>query len=225
MGYMLQQCLGHAFAEAGTDVVVAALVTQVVVNDDDPAFEVPSKPVGEMVADQDVASLEERGWVLQHDEKRGGWRRVVASPDPVEIVEAAAIEALVAAGIVVVAAGGGGVPVVSTGSGLQGRAAVVDKDLASALLAADLGADALVILTDVEHVSRSYGTPDEEPIVELTVDEADRLIAAGEFGEGSMKPKVEAMSRFVRRTGRPGVIASIEHASRALDGIGTRFIP
>lgn len=221
---MLQQCLGNAFHEAGTDVMVASLVTQVLVDRDDPAFRAPSKPVGEMVPDEDVPALEERGWTLRHDEKRGGSRRVVASPEPIEIVEAGAIAVLVRAGVVVVAAGGGGVPVISAGEGVNGTAAVVDKDLASALLAADLGADALVILTDVEHVSRSYGKPDEQPIEELTVAEARALLEAGEFGEGSMKPKVEAMIRFVERTEGIGVIASIERAAEALGGSGTRFI-
>ena len=149
---------------------------------------------------------------------------MVASPEPIEIVEAGAIAVLVRAGVVVVAAGGGGVPVISAGEGVNGTAAVVDKDLASALLAADLGADALVILTDVEHVSRSYGKPDEQPIEELTVAEARALLEAGEFGEGSMKPKVEAMIRFVERTEGIGVIASIERAAEALGGSGTRFI-
>lgn len=224
MGYMLQQSLTNAFHEAGSDVVVASLVTQVVVDEDDPAFDKPAKPIGEMVDEKDVAGLEAGGWTLKHDEQRGGWRRVVASPDPVEVVEAAAIRALVASGAVVVAAGGGGVPVVSTTEGLRGRAAVVDKDLASALLAADLRADALVILTDVTHVARSYGTPAEEPISELTVTEARRLLAKGEFGEGSMAPKVDAMCRFIERSGGSGVIASIDQAAEALDGIGTRFI-
>jgi carbamate kinase len=226
MGYMLQQCLANAFHEAELPAVVTSLVTQVIVDANDPAFQEPSKPVGAMIAVDQVEAARKRGWSLQEDKARRGWRRVVASPDPIEIVEASAIRALVAEGVVVVTAGGGGVPVVEDGRGrLSGAPAVVDKDLASALLATDLRADALLILTDVERVSLDYGGPNERPLDRLTVEEARRLMAAGEFPAGSMGPKVEAVCRFVEATGNTGVITSIDRCEVALEGgTGTRVV-
>ncbi|MFN2594762.1 MAG: carbamate kinase [Actinomycetota bacterium] len=225
MGYMLQQCLANAFAAANLPAVAVALVTQVLVDPADPAFESPSKPVGEIIGDDRVLDLQAHGWVLVEDKRRGGWRRVVPSPDPKEIVEAGAIEALVGDGVMVIAAGGGGVPVVQNADGtLSGIAAVVDKDLASALLAIDLRADALLILTDVDSVRLRYGTSDERPLGEASVKNARELLEAGEFAPGSMRPKVEAACRFAEATGRPGIIAAIEDAPDALQGTkGTRI--
>lgn len=225
MGYMLQQCLANAFDDAQIPAVVASLVTQVVVDPDDPAFRSPSKPVGEVIDDAHSTILRENGWQLVEDKRRNGWRRVVASPDPREIVEAGAIQTLVADGVVVIAAGGGGIPVVNTSHGLRGIAAVVDKDLASALLAIDLRADGLVILTDVERVSLGYGTDKERPLDEMTVDEARGYLEAGEFPAGSMGPKVDALVRYVSATGGHAVIASIDQAAAALSGkAGTRVV-
>ncbi len=219
MGYMLQQCLANGFAAAGVAAVVASLVTQVVVHEDDPAFGQPTKPVGEIIDEDRVALLRAQGWTLVEDRHRGGWRRVVASPDPLEIVEAEAIRGLVREGTVVVAAGGGGVPVAPRPDGsLHGVPAVVDKDLASALLAADLGAETLLILTDVEHVFLGYDTPAARPLRELSVAEARSYLEAGEFPPGSMGPKIEAVCRFVEATGRRGAITSIAAARAALDG-------
>ena len=227
MGYMLQQCLTNAFHEADIPAVVTSLVTQVIVDAADPAFDDPSKPVGDMLSPDKVDEYRRLGWKLKEDKGRGGWRRVVASPDPTEIVEASAIRAMVAEGVIVVAAGGGGVPVVQDERGrLSGAAAVVDKDLASALLATDLKADALLILTDVERVSLDYGGPNERPVDRLTVAEARKLRDEGEFPAGSMGPKVEALCRFVATTGGTGVITSIERCEAALDGeTGTRITP
>ena len=227
MGYMLQQALSNAFHSAGLPAVVTALVTQVVVDADDPAFENPTKPVGEMIAENAVLDLQERGWTLTEDKHRGGWRRVVASPEPREIVEAAAIRALVDEGTVVIAAGGGGIPVAHGPDGsLRGVPAVVDKDLASALLAADVGADRLVLLTDVEFAYKAFGQPEQEPISTVSTQEARVLLDAGEFSAGSMKPKVEALCRFVEATGRPGVITSIERCEEGLRGeTGTHVGP
>jgi carbamate kinase len=225
MGYMLQQCLANAFNEAHVPAVVTAVVTQVLVDGDDRAFRSPSKPVGEVIEDAHAETLREHGWELAEDKRRGGWRRVVASPDPKEIVEAGAIQALVDDGVIVIAAGGGGVPVVHTDEGLTGIAAVVDKDLASALLAIDLRADALAILTDVEHASLGYGGPDERALDEMTVADARRHLEAGEFPAGSMGPKVEALARYVSATDGYGVIASISKAADALSGkSGTRVV-
>ncbi|HEU4480401.1 MAG TPA: carbamate kinase [Actinomycetota bacterium] len=227
MGYMLQQSLSDSFHAAGVPAVVVAVVTQVVVEPDDPAFGDPTKPVGEILPDERADEFRSKGWTLVKDERRGGWRRVVPSPDPREIVEAQAIKAMVQEGTIVVAAGGGGIPVVQAPDGsLHGRAAVVDKDLASALLAADLGADALLILTDVEEVCLGFGTDEVEPLRELTVADAARYLAAGEFPAGSMGPKVEAVRRFVSATGGIGTITSIERAEDGLAGrAGTRVLP
>jgi carbamate kinase len=227
MGYMLQQCLGNAFHSAGVPAVVASVVTQVLVDEDDPAFESPSKPVGEMIDETRAVEFRDLGWTLALDHRRGGWRRVVPSPDPREIVEGHAIWALVEDGAVVIAAGGGGIPVVHSGGGeLHGVAAVVDKDLASALLAADLAAGGLLIVTDVDQVTTGYGTSDERPIDSMTVAEARALQHAGEFPAGSMGPKVEAMCRFVSATGGTGVVTTMARASEALAGrAGTRITP
>lgn len=227
MGYMLQQCLGNSFEAAGVPAEVVSLVTQVVVDEDDPAFSAPAKPVGETFSEERARRFEKRGWPVMHDESRGGWRRVVASPDPREIVEAGAIRTLVRAGVLVVAGGGGGVPVVARpGGGLAGAPAVVDKDLASALLAADLDADGFAILTDVEHVMLGFGSDHERPLEEMTVAEARGYIGAGEFPPGTMGPKVEAACRFAESTGRPATIAPIGGAVHALDGsTGTKVVP
>ena len=171
-----------------------------------------------MIPEERAPALEKQGWVLRFDERRGGYRRVVASPEPVEIVEAAAIKTLVDAGVVVIAAGGGGVPVVQREEGLTGVPAVVDKDLSSGLLAADLGADALVILTDVERVLLDAGTDNERPAEELSVADARARLDAGEFPAGSMGPKVEAVCRFVETTGRLGAIGHLDRAAQILAG-------
>ena len=226
MGYMLQQTLVNALGEAGLPAIVTALVTQVVVSEDDPAFKNPTKPVGELIESHKVLDLQARGWTLVEDPHRGGFRRVVASPDPIEIVEAGAVRSLVDEGVIVIAAGGGGVPVVQGPDGLTGTAAVVDKDLASSLLAVDLAAERLVILTDVEHVYRGYDTPEQWPLRSVTVAEARSLLEAGEFPAGSMAPKMEAVCRFVESTGRPGVITSVDRCADALDGdVGTHIVP
>jgi carbamate kinase len=225
MGYVLQQGLVNAFHESGVPALVSTIVTQVVVDPNDPEFESPTKPVGRVLPDEKKSVFEERGWTLVRDQHRGGWRRVVPSPSPTEIVEAGAIKAMAEDGVLVIAAGGGGVPVVSERGILKGVPAVVDKDLASALLATDLKADALVILTDVDHAFVDFDTDKARPLEETTVEEVRRLIAEGQFPSGSMGPKVEAVCRFVETTGRPGVITSIERAEEALTGrVGTRIV-
>ena len=224
MGYVLQQSLANAFHARDIPAVVATVVTQVLVDDDVPAFEMPSKPIGEMIPAERVDRLRDRGWVLVEDTRRGGWRRVVASPDPKEIIEAEAISALIDRGIVVVASGGGGVPVRHAADGsLEGVPAVVDKDLASSLLAVDLSADGFMILTDVDNVIDNYGSDDERPLATISVDDARARLDAHEFAPGSMGPKLEALCRFAEVTGRLAVVTSIDRCEHALQGsAGTR---
>jgi carbamate kinase len=227
MGYVLQQCLTNALQEAGVLGVVATVVTQVVVDPDDPAFGSPSKPVGEMISSAKVDDLKARGWRLAEDHHRGGFRRVVASPDPLEIVEAAAIRTLLDDGVVVVAAGGGGIPVAQMRDGsLRGVPAVVDKDLASALLAVDLDAAALLILTDIDRVYVGFDSPRRSALTDVSVPDLRGHQAAGEFGEGSMGPKVEACCRFVEATRRSAFIGPVDGAADTLEGkVGTRIHP
>lgn len=227
MGYMLQQCLSNALHQLGLPAVVASVVTQVLVDAADPAFAQPSKPVGEVISSERAGALRQAGWNLVEDAHRGGFRRVVASPEPTEVIEASAIKAMLGDGIVVIAAGGGGVPVVAGEDGnLHGVPAVVDKDYAAALLAADLNADGLLVLTNVDAVSLDYDLPQERTVRSMSVAEARAHQAAGQFAPGSMGPKVEAVCRFVEATGRVGAITSIDRASSALDrSAGTRITP
>jgi carbamate kinase len=218
IGYMFAKALGNEFARRSIDRPVVTVVTQTVVDSNDPAFDHPVKPIGAFF-DEPTARRYERdlGWTVVDDAGRG-WRRTVASPAPHEIVELATIRALSEHGAVVVAAGGGGIPVVRDDDGrLVGVEAVVDKDLASALLAARLGADLLAMPTGVERVAINFGQPDQQWLDHLTVAEATRLAEAGQFGEGSMRPKVEALVGFVQqRTGASGVITSPDRLSDAL---------
>jgi carbamate kinase len=202
---------------------IACLLTHVVVAEGDPAFERPTKPIGPFYSSEQAGTLErERGWTLV-DERGRGWRRAVPSPAPLEVVELAQIRSLLDSGALPVACGGGGIPVVRRDGRLQGVEAVIDKDRASALLAAALGADRLVILTDVGAVRRGFGTPREEEVRELSTDEADALLA--ELAEGSMRPKVEA-AIAVARAGGEAIITALDRVDDALAGrAGTRIRP
>jgi carbamate kinase len=218
IGYMFLKALGNELRARGLDRPVVTVVTQTVVDAADPAFERPTKPIGAFM-DEDRARrfADELGWTVVEDAGRG-WRRVVASPAPKEIVEVGTIRSLSQAGTVVVAAGGGGIPVRRDERGdLVGVEAVIDKDLASALLAVRLEADLLAIPTGVDKVAVSWGRPEQRWLDSLTVAEARRLAEAGEFGEGSMRPKVEALAGFVeQRSGGAGVITSPERLRDAL---------
>lgn len=219
LGYRLQQSLGNALRDLGSPRAVATVVTQVVVDPADPAFLAPSKPVGPFY-DRARADLlvAERGFVMAEDAGRG-FRRVVPSPEPLEVVEADAIRTLVGAGVVVIAAGGGGIPVVRDSKGrLHGVEAVIDKDRASALLARGLAADVLVIFTDVPEVRLDYRKPGERPVRRLSVAEARSHLRSGQFPSGSMGPKVEAAAAFTEASGRPSVITSAERVLDALAG-------
>jgi carbamate kinase len=227
MGFMLQQCLDNAFSQAGVRRSTVTVVTRTVVDAADPAFRSPSKPIGSFYDEAEARRrMDMQGWVMKEDAGRG-WRRVVPSPEPMEILEQPAIEALLGTGSVVVAAGGGGIPVVRRADGsLAGVEAVVDKDLASALLAANLGAEVLLVLTGVEHVAVDFGRPAQRDLHELRAGELAGHAAAGQFAPGSMLPKVQAVLRFLGRGGRRAVITTPELSEKALAGeIGTQVIP
>jgi carbamate kinase len=221
VGFTLTDELDAALAARGLDRRTAALVTRTLVDPADPHFAAPSKPIGRYLPAEEAARFLALG---QRWEDRGprGWRRVVASPEPRSVVDAAAIAALVAAGFVVVCAGGGGVPVVAE-QPMRGVEAVIDKDLTAALLARELGADTLVVATDVPHVVLGFGTDAARPLGRVTPAEMRTHAAAGEFGSGSMGPKVEAALRFVEGGGERAVITSLENIADAVtsDAVGT----
>jgi carbamate kinase len=227
MGFMLQQCLDGAFHQAGMRRATVTVITRTVVDADDPAFGSPTKPIGNFYDEAEARRLMRvHGWAMREDAGRG-WRRVVPSPEPRAILELPQIEALLDTGAVVVAAGGGGVPVVRRADGsLAGVEAVVDKDLASALLADRLGAEVLLVLTGVEHVAVDFGRPSQRDLHELDAAELSRHAAAGQFPPGSMLPKVRAVLRFLAHGGRRAVITTPELSEKALAGeIGTQVTP
>ena len=216
IGYLLVQALGDALPERE----VVALLTQVLVDADDPAFKSPTKPIGPVYSEQEARELAAgRGWTVARDGDY--FRRVVASPKPQAIVELQAIERLVASGSVVVCAGGGGIPVVADSGGLRGVEAVIDKDLTAALLAEELGAGKLIVLTDVPYVERDWGTATATPIEAATPADLREL----SFAAGSMGPKVEATCRFVERTGGKAFIGSLAELGEVSRGeAGTRIV-
>jgi carbamate kinase len=223
VGFTLADELDAALAARGLDRRTAALVTRTLVDADDPHFAAPSKPVGRYLPAAEAARFTALGQVWE-DRGTRGWRRVVASPEPRSVVDAPAVAALVAAGYVVVCAGGGGVPVVAESDRpLHGVEAVVDKDLTAALLARELGADTLVVATDVPCVVLGFGTGTPRPLGRVTPAELRAHAAAGEFGSGSMGPKVEAALRFVEAGGARAVVTSLENITDAVtgDAVGT----
>jgi carbamate kinase len=227
LGYMIQQCLHNEFLQQGVPKETVTFVTQVVVDKDDPAFHNPTKPIGPFY-DQDKALRYQklRGWIMREDAGRG-WRRVVPSPRPLEIVERNAIACLVRCGFAVVAVGGGGVPVTRAEDGtLHGVEAVIDKDFASALLAASVHADLFLISTAVERVAVNFRQPEQRFLDRLTVAEANHYLAQGQFPAGSMGPKIEACIQFVQQGGKQALITTPENIAAALRGeAGTRIVP
>jgi len=225
IGYLLQVTIGDVFFERGMERPVVTVLTLTRVRANDPAFRKPTKFVGQYFTEARAKQLaERRGWVMKAD-PHGGFRRVVPSPKPYSIVETPVIATLVAGGAIVIAAGGGGVPVIEKGPRLIGKEGVVDKDLAAAILAHEVEASVLLILTDVAKVQRGYGTLLPQDLDRMTADEAEALLAAGEFGAGSMGPKVEAAVHFVRAGGSRAVIADLEDPSAALRGeAGTEIV-
>jgi carbamate kinase len=226
IGYLLQVTIGDVFYERGMERPVATVLTLTRVRPDDPAFTDPTKFVGPYYEEVEARALEgERGYVMRAD-PHGGWRRVVPSPSPYSIVETPIVKQLVADGVIVIASGGGGVPVIEDGPRLVGTEGVVDKDLAAAILAQEVEAPVLLILTDVPKVQRGYGSLYPEDLDRMTVSEATALATAGEFGAGSMGPKVKAAVGFLDGGGRRAVIADLDDAPAALRGeTGTELVP
>ena len=219
IGYHIQQALKYALAERNRNYPVVSLTTQVVVEQNDPAFENPTKPIGAFYSREEAQQLEqEKGYVMREDSGRG-WRRVVASPKPRRIVEIEAVRLLWDHAIVITC-GGGGVPVVEREDGtLQGVPAVIDKDLAAELLAEEVKADVLMILTEVEKVAIRFGKPDQQDLGHLSLAEAARYAEEGQFGVGSMLPKVQAAMKFVRaHPDKRAIITSLDKCLDALDG-------
>lgn len=227
IGFWLQQAIHDALATRGVhDKYAASIVTQTVVDQADPAFQNPTKPIGPFYSEEEAKKVQaERGYTVREDSGRG-WRRVVPSPKPQEIVEAPVIKALVDAGVLVVSTGGGGIPVLRDASGqLSGVAAVIDKDFGAAKLADTLGADTLLILTSVDAAKVNFGQPTEQSLGEVSVEELQQHIDAGQFAAGSMLPKTQAALSFVAgASGRTAIITSLEKTADAINGIaGTRI--
>ena len=225
IGYDIQNALREEFLNRGAKLPpVATMVTQVRVDPEDPAFRDPSKPIGRFMAkDEALKEAGDRGWIVREDAGRG-YRRVVASPKPKEIIELSAIRAMADDGQIVICCGGGGIPVVAEGKHLAGVPAVIDKDFAAELLAESLDADMLLILTAVEKAAVHFGKPEQRWLSEISAEEAERYAEEGQFAAGSMLPKVQAAIRFARsRKGRTAVITLLEKAREALQGkTGTR---
>ncbi|MEW6364376.1 MAG: carbamate kinase [Acidobacteriota bacterium] len=227
MGYMLERSLTNELRKAGIDREVITILTQVIVDKDDPAFETPNKPIGPFFSKYRAhALMKEKKWQMVEDAGRG-YRKVVASPRPIAIVPRDAIAKLVAEGKIVIAAGGGGIPVYINGRGLiQGVEAVIDKDLASALIAAELKVDLYIILTEVDIVYFNFGKKNQKPLPVLSVKDAKRYMSQGQFPPGSMGPKIQAAINYIEAGGKEVLITSAEKLGSALlKRAGTRIVP
>lgn len=219
IGYQLQRALYNEFVKLGIERDVCTVVTQVEVDDNDPSFQNPTKPIGSFMQEAEAMEHKQKdGWSVVEDAGRG-WRRVVASPKPRRIVELGTIKTLLDSGKIVIASGGGGIPVVKNSEGLlEGREAVIDKDLAAAIMAKSLKADVFIISTAVPKVCLNYGKPDQKSLDRITTSEARRYMAEGHFAPGSMKPKIEAIVDFVESTGNEGLITDPYHLDEAIKG-------
>lgn len=217
IGYDLQNALREELLSRGINKPVATLVTQVEVDANDPAFLNPTKPIGSFFTEQEAEQLTKQGYTLKEDAGRG-YRRVVASPKPVDIIEKETVKALVDAGQVVITVGGGGIPVIREGNHLRGASAVIDKDWASARLAEMIDADMLIILTAVEKVAINFGKENEQWLDRLSLSDAERFIEEGHFAKGSMLPKVEVAARLLARAGREALITVLSKAKEGIEG-------
>jgi carbamate kinase len=225
LGFVLMNALDEALRRRGVGRRSATVVTRTLVDLDDPGFTRPTKPIGRFLPAEEAAVLQEHGETWE-DRGAKGWRRVVASPEPREILDAEAVRTLVGAGFVVLANGGGGVPVVRDPAGLRGVEAVIDKDLGAALLALTVEADVLVIVTDVANAVLRFGTPEAEPLGRVDVRRMRALAREGHFASGSMGPKVEATCRFVEQRGTRAGITNLENIVDAVEGrVGTVVVP
>ncbi|MBE3132063.1 MAG: carbamate kinase, partial [Acidobacteria bacterium] len=226
IGYLLQQSVHNELSEAGLALPVVTLLSQVVVRRDDPALQHPTKPIGPFYSRADAEAKKRLlGWGIVEDAARG-YRRVVPSPEPVEIVEEDVIHALLSQGVLVIAVGGGGIPVVRENGALVGIEAVIDKDRASALLAGRLGVDLFVISTDADRVYLDYRRPTQRPVDRATADEMARHLEAGQFPPGNMGPKIESALRFLRAGGSEVIITSYDRLCEAVGGTaGTHIVP
>ena len=227
LGYVMQQALLNHLRRRQIKRYVVTMITQVLVERDDPAFQNPSKPIGPFLTQAEAEERRDRlGWKIVEDSGRG-WRRLVASPRPIRVVQRFMIRDAACAGHIVVACGGGGIPIIRRreDNDYEGIEAVIDKDLTSSVLAAEIGAELLVILTDVPQVYVRYGTPEQKALGAVTLEEIERLQAEGHFARGSMGPKVEAVVSFLKAGGKRGLITNAASLSDALDGrAGTHFV-
>ncbi|GAB6189336.1 carbamate kinase [Marinitoga arctica] len=226
LGYMIVQELKNILNERNIKKDIATVVTQIVVDKNDPGFKNPTKPVGPFYSEEEAKKMmEEKGWIFKEDAGRG-WRRVVPSPIPLDAIEKNTIKDLVENDVIVVAGGGGGIPVIINENGeIKGVEAVIDKDRASALLAKELNADEFIILTAVEKVYLNFNKPNQKALDTITIEEAEKYIEEGHFAKGSMLPKIEACISFVKNSGKPALITDMEKLKEALEGkTGTKII-
>lgn len=227
IGYNFQMALGNEFKIRGIKKPVATVVTQVLVDKNDPSFKKPTKPIGQFYSEEEAMRRKiQDGWDVMEDAGRG-WRRVVASPEPKEIIEIEAIKTLINAGVVVIAVGGGGIPVIRDENGLlKGAAAVIDKDFASSLLATLIKADLFLISTAVEKAALNFGKPNQQWLGTVTFHETKKYVEEGHFKPGSMLPKIQAILRFIENGGKKAIITNPESIELALEGkTGTHIIP
>lgn len=225
LGYMIALTLENELKKRNINRYISAIITQILVDKNDPAFQKPTKPIGPFYSKEEAEKLSaEKGWIMKEDAGRG-YRRVVPSPIPLDIVEKEVIKMLVEKDVIVIAAGGGGIPVIEENGQLKGVEAVIDKDRASALLAKEIDADLLIILTGVEKVCINFKKPDQKEIDVLTIEEAKKYLDEGQFPAGSMGPKIEAAVDFVSSTGHECIITDMSVLDKALKGeTGTRII-
>ncbi|MBI4721462.1 MAG: carbamate kinase [Candidatus Stahlbacteria bacterium] len=229
MGYFLQQVLTNKLREMGIDKQVVSMITQVVVNKDDKAFKNPTKPIGHYYTkDEALRLMEERKWQMVEDISRGGWRRVVPSPKPIDIVEKEAIMRLIfsskSSPIVVIASGGGGIPVIQTENGYKGVEAVIDKDLAASILATSIEEELFIMLTDVPKVALNFNTPQQVELDKMTLLEAKEYLSQGHFPPGSMGPKIEAAILFLEHGGKEVIITTPDNLLKAMQGKAGTYI-